>query len=139
MRRTILTVGLSAALALGACGDSDGSDPAGPVPIERPNSTAELEILEPAAASVVEGSTVRLRIRLEGARIVPETTTDVVPDEGHLHVMLDEELISMTEGLDQSIPDVAPGPHRITVEFVASDHAPFDPRVVAITTFEVAP
>ena len=57
----------------------------------------------------------------------------------HVHVILDDKLISMTEGLEQSIPDVPPGDHRITVEFVASDHAPFDPRVVTVVAFEVRP
>jgi hypothetical protein len=70
---------------------------------------------------------------------VPQTTTELSPDEGHLHVLLDDTLISMTEGLEQRIRDVEPGLHRLTVEFVATDHAPFDPRVVAVTTFEVAP
>jgi hypothetical protein len=86
---------------------------------------------------VVEGSVVDLRVSLEGATLVPQTTTEISADEGHLHVLLDDTLISMTEGLEQSIPDVPPGPHRITVEFVASDHVPFDPRVVAVTVFEV--
>ena len=45
----------------------------------------------------------------------------------------------MTEGTDQVIPDVPPGPHRLTVEFVATDHAPFDPRVVEVVAFEVRP
>jgi hypothetical protein len=54
-------------------------------------------------------------------------------------VILDDQLISMTEGLEQTIADLTPGLHRIQVEFVASDHAPFDPRVVAVTEFEVKP
>jgi hypothetical protein len=54
-----------------------------------------------------------------------------------VHVLLDDALISMTEGLEQVIPDVEPGMHRLTVEFVATDHAPFDPRVVAVAVFEV--
>jgi hypothetical protein len=62
-----------------------------------------------------------------------------VPDEGHLHVLLDDTLISMTQGTEQTIPNVTPGPHRIQVEFVASDHAPFDPRVVSVVAFEVKP
>jgi hypothetical protein len=65
--------------------------------------------------------------------------SDIVPDEGHLHVLLDDRSISMTGGLTQQIDEVAPGPHRITVEFVPSDHAPFDPRVVAVVAFEVKP
>jgi hypothetical protein len=31
----------------------------------------------------------------------------------------------------QTIPNVVPGHHVLTVEFVAADHLPFDPRVVA--------
>jgi hypothetical protein len=81
---------------------------------------------------------VTVTVDLEGARIVPQTRSDLAPDEGHLHVLLDGELISMTEGLTQEIDDLEPGPHRIQVEFVASDHAPFDPRVVAVASFVVA-
>jgi hypothetical protein len=106
--------------------------------VERPASTAELEIVSPANGDVVEGSALEVRIALEGAEIVPQTTTTLAPDEGHLHVVLDDTLISMTEGLRQSIPGVEPGSHRLTVEFVASDHVPFDPRVVAVVAFEVA-
>jgi hypothetical protein len=32
--------------------------------------------------------------------------------------------------------DVAPGPHTLTAEFVAADHLPFDPPVVAQLTFD---
>lgn len=103
----------------------------------RPSSTAELTISSPGNGDVVRGSTVDLRVDLRGARIVPLTTTELMPDEGHLHVLLDDVLISMTEGLEQSIPDVAPGLHRLTIEFVAADHSPFDPRVVAVVAFEV--
>jgi hypothetical protein len=76
-------------------------------------------------------------LRLEGATIVPQTSTDLKPDEGHVHVLLDDTLISMIEGLEQVIPNVEPGMHRLTVEFVANDHAPFDPRVVTVVVFEV--
>jgi hypothetical protein len=43
----------------------------------------------------------------------------------------------MTSGLEQTLPDLAPGTHVLRVEFVASDHAPFDPRVVTQAVFEV--
>ena len=132
------------ALMASACGAGEGSgDDSGDgrtptaSAVARPSSTARLSIERPANGAVIRGSTVTLRVALKGARIVPQTTTELAPDEGHLHVMLDDRLISMTEGLEQSIPDVPPGPHRITVEFVASDHAPFDPRVVAVVAFEV--
>ncbi|MCI0637075.1 MAG: DUF6130 family protein [Actinobacteria bacterium] len=131
-------------LVLAACGSGGGNEgaPASPsLPsspaAERPSSTAGLAIVQPKTGTVVEGSTVLLQVSLEGAKLVPQTTTDITPDEGHLHVLLDDQLVSMTEGLEQEIADVAPGTHRITVEFVASDHFPFDPRVVSVVAFEV--
>jgi hypothetical protein len=54
-------------------------------------------------------------------------------------VILDGQLISMNYQLQNAIPDVTPGPHLLQAEFVASDHAPFDPRVIAVTSFEVKP
>ncbi len=143
-RRWLAGVTIVALLALPGCaGGSDGGSatPSGPVPTSgpRPASPAELTIHTPKAGAVVHGTTVDLRVDLQGARIVPATTTNIKPDEGHLHVFLDDQLISMTEGLEQTIPDLTPGLHRIQVEFVASDHAPFDPRVVAVTEFEVKP
>lgn len=136
----------AAAMILASCGGSGGSGAedspsvsASPTAAERPTSTAELAVESPGNGEVVRSSTVDLRVALRNARIVPLTTTDLRPDEGHLHVLLDDELISMTEGLEQSIADVESGPHRLTVEFVAADHAPFDPRVVAVVAFEVRP
>jgi hypothetical protein len=132
---------------LAACGGSDGGGGTGATGAtgatastgDRPSSTAKLSIVKPAVGQVVHGSNVDLRVKLQGAKLVPATTTHIVPDEGHLHVILDDTLISMTEGLEQTIPDLAPGEHRIMVEFVASDHAPFDPRVVSVVAFEVKP
>ncbi len=43
----------------------------------------------------------------------------------------------MTSGTSQLLADLTPGEHLIQVEFVANDHAPFDPRVLAAVTFEV--
>jgi hypothetical protein len=140
---------VAAALVLAACGSSDdggtgatgttGAIGATAPSSDRPSSTAKLGIVTPRVGEVVHGSSVDLRVRLRGAKLVPATTTHLVPDEGHLHVILDDTLISMTQGLEQTIPDVPPGEHRITVEFVASDHAPFDPRVVSVVAFEVEP
>jgi hypothetical protein len=132
-----------AAFVLAACGGSDdggsGATGATAPSSDRPSSTAKLAIDAPKVGEVVHGSSVDLRVKLQGAKLVPATTTQIVPDEGHLHVILDDALISMTQGLEQTIPDVPPGEHRIMVEFVASDHAPFDPRVVSVVAFEVKP
>lgn len=135
---------LTTAIVLAACGSSDDgatgtTGATGATSSDRPSSTARLAIVSPRVGEVVHGSSVDLRVKLRGARLVPATTTHIVPDEGHLHVILDDRLISMTQGLEQTIPDVSPGDHRIMVEFVASDHAPFDPRVVSLVSFEVKP
>jgi hypothetical protein len=103
----------------------------------RPSSTAKLKILLPKAGDAQDGPTVTLRVGLTEAKIVDFTSSNLQPNEGHLHVLLDGRLISMTLGLEQEIPDVAAGSHVIRIEFVASDHAPFAPRVVQEVTFEV--
>jgi hypothetical protein len=140
---TRLALIVAAAFVLSACGSSgdggSGATGATAPSTDRPSSTARLSIVAPKVGEVVHGSSVDLRVKLRGARIVPATTTNIVPDEGHLHVLLDDTLISMTQGTEQTIRKVTPGPHRIQVEFVASDHAPFDPRVVAVVAFEVKP
>jgi hypothetical protein len=149
MRRTraLETIAVAAALALAACGGGGSSGTSGPTggsgptgtPTAsgpRPASTAQLTIVSPTEGQTIDGGTVALKVDLQGAKIVPATTTNIVPDEGHLHVILDEQLISMTADLEQTIPDVGPGEHLLKVEFVASDHIPFDPRVIAAVSFE---
>jgi Family of unknown function (DUF6130) len=130
-------------LLAGAC-SSDGGSPksdTGSTPTsvsaDRPASTAKLAIITPTNGQVVHGTTVQMKVRLNDATIVPATTTDIVPDEGHLHVILDDQLISMTGETTQLLSNLTPGQHLLKVEFVASDHAPFDPRVIAAVAFEV--
>ena len=43
----------------------------------------------------------------------------------------------MAYGTEQQvdISGFAPGPHALSAEFVAADHAPFSPRVVVTTSF----
>lgn len=78
-----------------------------------------------------------VEIALSGAKVVPQTTTNLRPDEGHIHVKLDGQLQSQTAGTSFNLEDVKPGSHVVQVEFVASDHVPFDPRVVAGASFIV--
>jgi hypothetical protein len=143
--RNLRTIGLAAmiavtALVASACGGGGTPSASTTTPTTvaaRPSSTAKLTILSPKTGSVVHGTSVDLRIALEGARIVKQTSTTLRPDEGHVLVLLDGQLISMNYGLTDSIPNLTPGQHLLQVEFVATDHAPFDPRVIAVTSFEV--
>jgi hypothetical protein len=136
--RGVVSALIAFALLATGCG-SGGATPDSPPPSSgsRPSSTAELSILSPKNGSVVKGPTIHLKLSLQGAQIVKQTSTDLSPDKGHVHVLLDGSLISMNYSLGDEIPDVGPGPHRIEVEFVATDHAPFDPRVTAVASFQV--
>ena len=105
---------------------------------ERPTTDATLRIITPSDGDVLPVETdVDVELELEGARVVQQTSTDLRPDEGHIHVVLDDRLVSMTDGLQQTIRELAPGLHVLKVEFVANDHAPFDPRVIEAVAFEV--
>jgi hypothetical protein len=103
----------------------------------RPASGATIAFAEPAPEQVVTGGMLDVRVRVEDGRIVGATSTDVTPDTGHVHVFLDGALLSMASGREQAIDiaDLAPGVHRLQAEFVAADHAPFDPPVVTAVTF----
>jgi hypothetical protein len=152
--RTTQTAMLALALLTAACGGSGGTadgsaSPATPsvaepsmsmsmAPGARPSTQATLEIAAPKNGEKIQGSDVTLKLVLKGGTISTTTSTDLGPDEGHLHVVLDDQLISMTSDLESVIPGVEPGTHLLKVEFVANDHAPFDPRVIAAVSFEVA-
>jgi hypothetical protein len=144
-----MIVGACAALVLttAACSSGGGApqpdteatspSPTPSVSADRPASTAKLAIVSPKNGQVVTGTTVQMKVSLKDATIVQTTTTDIVPDEGHLHVILDDQLISMTGETTQLLSNLTPGQHLLKVEFVATDHAPFDPRVLTAVAFEV--
>ncbi|MCA1834229.1 MAG: hypothetical protein ABR548_04945 [Actinomycetota bacterium] len=133
--RTRVFALMAVGLTLTGCSSSAPTPKASASSGPRPASTAKLSITAPTNGQSVKGPTVRLAIELEGGRVVPLTTTNIKPDEGHIHVKLDGALQSITAGTSFDLQDVKPGSHVVLVEFVASDHVPFDPRVTAAVTF----
>ena len=109
----------------------------GSPPAARPSSPAKVQIVTPTNGEVIHGPVVKVEVRLQNARIVAATTTNITPDEGHLHLYLDDRIESMNFSTSATLPAVQPGLHVLRVEFVASDHLPFDPRVIAQVAFEV--
>ena len=73
-------------------------------------------------------SPVHIVLGLSGATLTSVTSTRIQPDRGHVHLYVDDSLVSMNYGLDQDLA-LAPGTYALKAEFVASDHAPFSPRV----------
>lgn len=104
----------------------------------RPTSPAVLSIVEPKAGAKIMGSTVHIVLSLEGATIVAATTTNLTPDTGHVHLYVDNVVVSMNYGLEQDLP-VHAGTYVIKAEFVAADHAPFNPRVWSANVFFTIP
>ena len=138
MRRSLElpTLALAVMLLGAACGGG-ASGNASPTPSARPSSPAKVAILAPTDGQVIRGSAVHVRLSLTGARIVKPTTTHIVTDRGHVHLLLDGRVVTMTYGLVQTLHDVKPGNHLLQAEFVASDHLPWNPRVIDAVTFEV--
>jgi hypothetical protein len=118
----------SAVLVAACAGPVATQAPPSPSLGPRPASAATVEILQPTANSTVTGATVHVALKLTGATIVAQTTTDIRPDQGHVHLYVNNQLVSMNYGLDQDLP-VQPGTIVLKAEFVAADHAPFNPRV----------
>lgn len=135
MSRSIRVAALVAALAVAACGSGAGTlAPTAATPTggassgPRPSSPATVAIVAPANGTAVAGTSVHVILSLTGATIVTATTTAIQPDQGHVHLYVDNVLVSMNYGLEQDLP-VHPGTYVLKAEFVAADHAPFNPRV----------
>ena len=134
MKRLALVL-IAMALSLAACNSrSEGPKVTlSPTP-GRISSTAVLKILAPVPGATVPTSGVIVKISLTGAHVVPSGSTNLKPDEGHVHLSVDGKII--TGGLDVPTGPLTKGPHLLEVEFAASDHGPFTPRVIQQVTVD---
>jgi hypothetical protein len=131
----------AAALGLAACSGGNGgsAEPAATTAVAaaRPSSPAKLTIESPRNGQTVRQDRPEVRLELVGAKIVNQTTTRIQGDQGHIHLIVDGKLVNMNYGLRQRLPQLTPGQHVLQVEFVAADHAPFEPRVLTQAAFQV--
>jgi hypothetical protein len=131
----------AAALGLAACSGGNGgsAQPAATTTVAaaRPSSPAKLTIESPRNGQTVRQDRPEVRLELVGAKIVSQTTTRIQGDQGHIHLIVDGKLVNMNYGLRQRLPQLTPGQHVLQVEFVAADHAPFEPRVLTQAAFQV--
>jgi hypothetical protein len=104
----------------------------------RPASTATLSFTEPALDEVVSGDELDVVLDLQGGTIVEDASSNLTSDTGHIHLVLDGKLVSMTFGRVQAVDlrQVPAGEHIMEAEYVAADHAPFSPRVTTKVRFQ---
>ena len=136
VRRAAVAAGLIVLLtaSLAACGNGSSAVKT----TARPTTAAQLVIVSPTPNQVT-GPNVDLQLQLNGATVVPATQVAgrLRGDQGHIHVSVDKQLVSMTYGLTQTLSNLTPGKHSLQAEFVATDHLPFANRVVAAVLFTV--
>lgn len=89
-----------------------------------------IAIAAPEDGATVEAGTVPIEIRLAGAELASESSSD---DAGHLHVYVDGAVVDMPSALEVEV-DLEPGEHDLEVEFVDADHAALDPPVTDAVT-----
>ena len=137
MRRLALVAPLLVALALAGCGGGNGKSGSGGNPQSaRPSTPARIQIVEPTPNQET-GPDVTVKINLIGAKVVPQAAGPIRPDEGHIHVSLDGQVVNMTYTDTQTLTGLSPGQHSVQVDFVAADHIPFANRVTAGVLFTV--
>jgi hypothetical protein len=141
--RRLAAGSVALAMLLAACGSGGGSSTAPGASASadasaglsgRPSSPAVVTITAPTSGSTVTGTSVHVVISLQNATITSATTTSIRPDQGHIHLYVDNTLFSMNYSLEQDLP-VHTGTYVLRAEFVAADHAPFNPRVVSPDVF----
>ena len=135
-------LGAALVVAAAGCGSKSTGATSSAAPTStsapRPATDATLQIVSPGP-NARTGPHVRVTMRLDGAHLAPATQTGgaIQPDEGHIHLSLDGQLIAMPLRLVEPLPRLRAGAHTVQAEFVATDHLPFDNRVVAAVTFNV--
>jgi ABC-type Fe3+-hydroxamate transport system substrate-binding protein len=143
MRAPLLSrplLAILAAIVVASCSSASSASPpassdsasaypidASNIPSGRPSTNAKVTIVSPAPNAVITGGTVHVVVQVTGATVVDDTNEDIRPDQGHVHLYMDNALWYMQYSLTKDIP-VNPGTYVLKAEFVANDHAPFNPR-----------
>ncbi|MDP9226521.1 MAG: DUF4399 domain-containing protein [Actinomycetota bacterium] len=141
MKRKLVMAGILVTAVMAAACGARGAKPSTPSAAAsvRPSSPARISILSPHNGQTIRSRSLPIHLSLKNARIVKPTTSNINPRKGHIHVSLDGSIVSMNYGLKDTIHNLSPGTHTLRVEFVASDHLPFNPRVFQEVAFVVKP
>jgi hypothetical protein len=113
-----------------------GLIPSSPSVCSRPTTAAKVEILSPDEGELLESPEVAVQVSLRGAKLSDVSSSTNTEGSGHLHLTLDNKVISMTSEMSQTII-AEPGEHLLEAEFLANDHGPFCKRVRDAVSFSV--
>jgi hypothetical protein len=128
---------LASLLLLSLTGCSSDKKSSAPKVPERPATAARVQILAPTPNQET-GPDVTVQVKLIGAKEVPQVSGPLKPDEGHIHVSLDNAVVAMAyDDKPQVLKGLSPGIHSVQVDFVAVDHIAFRNRVTAGVLFTV--
>jgi hypothetical protein len=103
----------------------------------RPRTQAQIQIVSPSEGQQFPDAKVPVEMKITGGKITSVGSTQNKPGEGHLHISVDGRLASMTGSNAQTL-ELPAGRHKLEVEYVANDHAPFCTRVIDTASFTVA-
>jgi len=124
---SVVLLVVAIALAVGAFAVDTSSDEA-----SAGSSPVTISIDEPEGGGTVPaGEELILSVAIEDGELTNDTSsTD--PTQGHLHIYVDGQLVSMPSTRQPPIPGarLPAGEHEITVEFTRADHRSFEPRVL---------
>jgi hypothetical protein len=132
--RLVLPVLLALTVTLTGCGSGKSSGNGSSGSGKRPTTPVRVQITQPTPNQVT-GPDVALVVNLIGGTVVDRTNGPLTPTEGHIHVSLDGQLVSMAYQTTQDLKGLKPGSHTVTAEFVAVDHQPFENRPTAAVIF----
>src|SRR5207244_3892760 len=93
-------------MALAGCGKDKSATPKAAA---RPTTSARIQVLQPTPNQET-GPDVTVQVQLIGAKEVPQSGPPVKPDEGHIHVSLDGQIVAMAYGDSQTLKGLSPGP-----------------------------
>ncbi len=137
-------------LATGCGQGSDEEEPDSGAGAEASAPSMAVRLVEPADGAVIDGSSVRIVLEVEGLEIVPAGT--VQARSGHHHLFVNTGLtpagqpIPATPGVhihlgqaqtDYELTGLEPGDYTVIVVVGDAVHVPLDPPVVDTVTFTV--
>ncbi len=140
--KTLAAVAAGTMLATSAFAQS-ARETRGPTPyFAVENEPAPMLIVDPALPGPLALGVVQIQYRVENVRIVPvfgEAALKISPRVGHLHITVDDLPRLWADASDLNTIDIAglpPGPHKVKIELVDTNHNVF-PGQVATVTFTV--